>query len=139
MCFKLLNNSKHGHEIGVGGQKLKLSNIGIEIHVGSPLPSKWHQCLDLQVCSVFFLIIYCVFLLFMFFFFVMDVVEMKWLDHNSLTVTEYCYTCRCTRIGHKDQIYYWISHDFHKLQPRNRSDLPRFIIILLCLYIKLGN
>ena len=32
-------NSKHGDDIGVGGQKLKLSNIGIELHVGSPLPS----------------------------------------------------------------------------------------------------
>ena len=61
-------NSKHGDEIGVSGQKLKLSNIGIELHIGSPLPSKRHQCLDLQVCSVFFLIIYCVFLLFMFYF-----------------------------------------------------------------------
>ena len=61
-------NSKHGDEIGVGGQKLKLSNIGINLHVGSPLPSEWHQCLDLQVFFVFFLIIYCVFLLFMFFF-----------------------------------------------------------------------
>ena len=29
-------NSKHGDEIGVGGQKLKLSNIGIELHVESP-------------------------------------------------------------------------------------------------------
>ena len=57
-------NSKHGDEIGVGGDKMKLSNIGIELHVGwSPLPSEWHQCLDLQVCSVFFLIIYCVFFL----------------------------------------------------------------------------
>ena len=80
---------------------MKLSNIGIELHVGSPLPSERHRCLDLQVCFVFFLIIYCVFLLFMFFFFVVDVVEMKWLDHNSLTVTEDCYTCRCTRIGHR--------------------------------------
>ena len=26
------SNSKHGDEIGVGGQKLKLSNIGIELH-----------------------------------------------------------------------------------------------------------
>ena len=67
---------------------MKLSNIGIELHVGSSLPSEWHQCLDLQVCSVFFLIIYCVFLLFMFVFFVVDVVEMKWIDHNSLTVIE---------------------------------------------------
>ena len=33
-------NSKHGDEIGVGGQKLKLTNIGIELHVGSPLPSE---------------------------------------------------------------------------------------------------
>ena len=33
-------NSKHGDEIGVSGQKLKLSNIGIEVHVGSPLPSE---------------------------------------------------------------------------------------------------
>ena len=111
-------NSKHGDEIGVSGQKLKMTNIGIELHVGSPLPSDWHQCLDLQVCSMFFLIIYCVFFLFMFFFFVVDVVEMKWLDHNSLTVTEECYTYICTIIGHKDQIYYWISCDFHKLQPR---------------------
>ena len=54
------------------------------------------------------------------FFFIVDVVEMKWLDHNSLTVTEECYTCRCTIIGHKDQIYYWISYDFHKLQPRKQ-------------------
>ena len=37
------NNSKHGDEIGVGGQKLKLENIGIELHVGSPLPSEWHH------------------------------------------------------------------------------------------------
>ena len=56
-------NSKHDDEIGVGGQQLKLSNIGIELHVGYPLPSAWHQCLDLQVCSLFFLIIYCVFFL----------------------------------------------------------------------------
>ena len=33
-------NSKHGDEIGVGGQKLKLSNIGIELHVESPPPPK---------------------------------------------------------------------------------------------------
>ena len=33
-----LGNSKHGVEISVSGQKLKLSNIGIEIHVKSPLP-----------------------------------------------------------------------------------------------------
>ena len=39
------SNSKHGDEIGVGGQKL--TNIGIELHVGSPLPSEWHQCLYL--------------------------------------------------------------------------------------------
>ena len=56
-------NSKHGDEIGVGGQKLKLSNIGIELHVGSPLSSEWHQFLDLQVCFVFFLIIYFIFFL----------------------------------------------------------------------------
>ena len=31
-------NSKHGDEIGVGGSKLKLLNIGIELHVESPLP-----------------------------------------------------------------------------------------------------
>ena len=37
------SNSKHGDEIGVGGQKLKLENIGIELHVGSPLPSEWHH------------------------------------------------------------------------------------------------
>ena len=72
-------NSKHGNEIGVSGQKLKLSNIGIDLHIQSPLPSEWHQCLDLQFCSMFFLIIYHVFFLFMFFFFVVDVVEMKWL------------------------------------------------------------
>ena len=72
-------NSKHADEIGVTGHKLKLSNIGIELHIGFPLPSEWNQCLDLQVFSVFFLIIYCVFLLFMFFFFVVYVVEMKWL------------------------------------------------------------
>ena len=112
------DNFKHGDEIGVGGQKLKLSNIGNELHVGSPLPSEWNQCLELQVCSMFFLIIYCVFLLFMFFFFVVYVVEMKWLDHNPLTVTHDFYTYRCTRIGHKDQIYYWISRDFHKLHPQ---------------------
>ena len=27
-------NSKHGYEIGIGGKKLKLSNIGIELHGG---------------------------------------------------------------------------------------------------------
>ena len=27
------SNSKYGDEIGVGGQKLKLSNIGIDLHV----------------------------------------------------------------------------------------------------------
>ena len=43
-------NSKHCDEIGVGGQKLKLSNIGIELHVVSPLPPEWKQCLELQVC-----------------------------------------------------------------------------------------
>ena len=37
-------NSKHGHEIGIGGQKLKLSNIGIELHVESLFPSEWQQC-----------------------------------------------------------------------------------------------
>ena len=31
-------NSKLCDEIGVGGHKLKLSNIGIELHVESPLP-----------------------------------------------------------------------------------------------------
>ena len=31
-------NSKHGDEIGVDGQKLKLSNIGIDLHVESSLP-----------------------------------------------------------------------------------------------------
>ena len=36
-------NSKHGDEIGVNGQKLKLKNIGIELHVWSPLPSEWHH------------------------------------------------------------------------------------------------
>ena len=30
-------NSKHGDEIGVSGQKLKLSNIGIELQVESPM------------------------------------------------------------------------------------------------------
>ena len=40
-------NYKHGDEIGVDGQKLKLSNIGIELHVESPLPPKWKQCLDI--------------------------------------------------------------------------------------------
>ena len=39
-------NSKHGDD-GVGGQKLKLPNIGIELHIGSPLPSEWHQYLGL--------------------------------------------------------------------------------------------
>ena len=29
-------NSKHGDETGVDGQKLELSNIGIELHVESP-------------------------------------------------------------------------------------------------------
>ena len=43
-------NSKHGDEIGVGGHKLKWSNIGIELHVESPLPPEWQQFLDLQVC-----------------------------------------------------------------------------------------
>ena len=40
-------NSKHGDEIGVGGQKLKLSNIGIELQVESPLPPEWKKCLEL--------------------------------------------------------------------------------------------
>ena len=31
-------NSKHCDEIGVGGQKLKLSSIGIELRIESPLP-----------------------------------------------------------------------------------------------------
>ena len=45
-------NSKHGDEIGVGGQKLKLTNIGIELHVESTASrmAQWKQCLDLQVC-----------------------------------------------------------------------------------------
>ena len=43
-------NSKLCDEIGVSGHKLKLSNIGIELHVESPLPPEWEQCLDLQVC-----------------------------------------------------------------------------------------
>ena len=45
-----LGNYKHGDENGVGGQKLKLSSIGVELHVESPLPLEWQQCLDLQVC-----------------------------------------------------------------------------------------
>ena len=44
------NNSKHGDEIGIGVQKLKLLSIGIELHVESPLPPEWKQCFDLQVC-----------------------------------------------------------------------------------------
>ena len=44
------SNYKHGDEIGVGGQKLKLSNIGIELQVESPLPPEWKKCLELQVC-----------------------------------------------------------------------------------------
>ena len=44
------SNSKHGDDIGVGGDKLKLSSIGIELHVESPLPPEWKQCLDLEVC-----------------------------------------------------------------------------------------
>ena len=36
-------NSKHVDEIGVDGRKLKLTNIGIELHVGSPLPSEWNH------------------------------------------------------------------------------------------------
>ena len=40
-------NSKHGDEIGVGGKKLKLPSIGIEIQVEFPLPPEWQQCLDL--------------------------------------------------------------------------------------------
>ena len=36
-------------EIGVGVQKSKLPGIGIELHVESPLPPEWKQCLDLQV------------------------------------------------------------------------------------------
>ena len=47
-----LGNYKHGDDIGVGGKKLKLLNIGIEHHVESPLPSEWQQCLDLQVYFV---------------------------------------------------------------------------------------
>ena len=43
-------NSKHGDDIGVGGKKLKLLSIGIELYVKSPLPPEWQQCLDLQVC-----------------------------------------------------------------------------------------
>ena len=31
-------NSKHDDEIGVGGKKLKLLSIGIELHVESPVP-----------------------------------------------------------------------------------------------------
>ena len=42
------NDYKHGDEIGVGGQILKLSSIGIELHVESSLPLEWKQCLDLQ-------------------------------------------------------------------------------------------
>ena len=40
-------NCKHGDEIGVGGQKLKLFSIGIELHIESPLLPKWQQYLDL--------------------------------------------------------------------------------------------
>ena len=43
-------NSKHGDEIGVSGHKLKLSSIGIELHVESPLPLECQQCLYLEVC-----------------------------------------------------------------------------------------
>ena len=43
-------SSKHGDDIGVNGQKLKVSNICIKLHVESPLPPESHQCLDLQVC-----------------------------------------------------------------------------------------
>ena len=31
-------NSKHGDEIDVSGHKLKISSIGIELHIESPLP-----------------------------------------------------------------------------------------------------
>ena len=34
------SNYKHGDEIGVGGQKLKLLSIAIELHVESPLPQE---------------------------------------------------------------------------------------------------
>lgn len=47
-------NSKHGDEIGVGGQKLKPSGIGIELHVESPLPPEWQQCLDLQTGQIYY-------------------------------------------------------------------------------------
>ena len=87
ICIELhVESPLSGDEITVGGQKLKLSNICIELHVESPLPLEWQQCLDLQVCFLlcFLLITYCVFLFFMVFF---VVVEMKWLDHNSITIT----------------------------------------------------
>ena len=61
-------NSKLCDEIGVGGHKLKLSNICIELHVESPLFPKWQQCLDLQVCFLLFFFNYLLcFFLFMFF------------------------------------------------------------------------
>ena len=71
-----LENSKHGDEIGVGGEKMKLSIISTELHVQSPLPLEWQQCLDLQVCFLlfFFFITYCVFILFMVFL-IVDVIE----------------------------------------------------------------
>ena len=31
-------HSEHGDDIDVGGHKLKLSSIGIELHIESPLP-----------------------------------------------------------------------------------------------------
>ena len=78
-------NSKLCDEIGVNGQKLKLSNIGIELHVESPLPPEWQQCLDLQVSSLilFFLITYYVYLLFMFFLLLLPLNSPSCLLHSS--------------------------------------------------------
>ena len=50
-------NSKHGDDIGVGGEKLERLGIDIELHGESPLPPECQQCLDLQVSFLIFFFI----------------------------------------------------------------------------------
>ena len=65
--------------------KLKLSSFGIELHVESPLPPEWQQCLDLQVCFIlfFFLITYCIYLVFMVFLLLLSLNSPLVLFHPS--------------------------------------------------------
>ena len=94
-----------GDEIGVGGQKLKMSNICIELHVESPLPPEWQQCLDLQVSFLllfFFLITYCVFLLFM----------------------GFCCCCGCGEVEMAQISLHELSRELGKFNVRNKTNQP---------------